>query len=82
MIEREWKKDLGLFIGSQTLSLFGSMLVQYAITWYITMKTQSGSLMTIAIICGILPTFFVSPFGGVLATASIAESSWRLRTPR
>jgi DHA3 family macrolide efflux protein-like MFS transporter len=66
-MDRDWKKDLGLFIGSQTLSLFGSMLVQYAITWHITMKTQSGTLMTVSIICGILPTFFVSPFGGVLA---------------
>jgi MFS transporter, DHA3 family, macrolide efflux protein len=64
---RNWKKDLTLFLGGQIVSLFGSMLVQYAISWYITMKTQSGSLMTISIVCGILPTFFVSPFGGVLA---------------
>jgi MFS transporter, DHA3 family, macrolide efflux protein len=64
---RNWKKDLTLFLGGQIVSLFGSMLVQYAISWYVTMKTQSGSLMTISIVCGILPTFFVSPFGGVLA---------------
>jgi len=62
-----WKKDLAIFMGGQTLSLFGSMLVQYAITWHITMTTQSGSMMTISIICGILPTFFISPFGGVWA---------------
>jgi DHA3 family macrolide efflux protein-like MFS transporter len=41
--------------------------VQYAITWYITLKTQSGVMMTISIICGMLPTFFISPFGGVWA---------------
>jgi len=62
-----WKKDLAIFMGGQTLSLFGSMLVQYAITWHITMTTQSGAMMTISIICGILPTFFISPFGGVWA---------------
>jgi len=62
-----WKKDLAIFMGGQTLSLFGSMLVQYAITWHITMTTQSGTMMTISIICGILPTFFISPFGGVWA---------------
>lgn len=62
-----WEKDLAIFMGGQTLSLFGSMLVQYAITWHITMTTQSGSMMTISIICGILPTFFISPFGGVWA---------------
>lgn len=54
-------------MGSQTLSLFGSMLVQYAIIWHITMTTQSGTMMTVSIVCGILPQFFVSPFGGVLA---------------
>jgi len=41
------------------------MLVQYAIMWHITMSTQSGAMMTIAIVCGFLPTFFLSPFAGV-----------------
>lgn len=62
-----WKKNIILFLVSQTISLFGSSLVQYAITWYITLKTQSGFMMTISIICGFLPTFFLSPFAGVLA---------------
>lgn len=62
-----WKKNTTLFLTSQTISLFGSALVQYAITWYITLETQSGVMMTIAIICGFLPTFFVSPFAGVWA---------------
>ncbi len=52
---------------SQTISLFGSSLVQYAIMWYITLETQSGIMMTISIICGFLPTFFLSPFAGVWA---------------
>jgi len=64
---QNWKKNVLLFMISQTISLFGSSLVQYAITWYITLKTQSGSMMTIAIICGFLPTFFLSPFAGVWA---------------
>ncbi len=62
-----WKKNAVLFLTSQTVSLFGSTLVQYAITWYITLTTQSGMMMTIAIICGFLPTFFLSPFAGVWA---------------
>ena len=37
-----WKKNITLFLGSQTISLFGSSLVQYAIMWYITLNTQSG----------------------------------------
>jgi len=63
----DWKRNIILFLGSQTISLFGSALVQYAITWYITLTTQSGAMMTIAIVCGFLPTFFLSPFAGVWA---------------
>lgn len=66
-MDKTWKKNIILFLVSQTISLFGSALVQYAITWYITLKTQSGLMMTIAIICGFVPTFFLSPFAGVLA---------------
>lgn len=63
----EWKKNLILFLTGQTISLFGSSLVQYAIMWYITLNTKSGIMLTISIICGFLPTFFLSPFAGVWA---------------
>jgi len=66
-MKQKWKKDIVLFIFSQTLSLFGSSLVQYAIMWYITLNTKSGVMMTVFIICGFLPTFFLSPFAGVWA---------------
>ncbi|HYH04132.1 MAG TPA: MFS transporter, partial [Bacillota bacterium] len=66
-MDKNWNKNIILFITSQTISLFGSSLVQYAITWYITLKTQSGMMMTVAIICGFLPTFFLAPFAGVWA---------------
>jgi MFS transporter, DHA3 family, macrolide efflux protein len=64
---QSWQKKIILFLVSQTISLFGSSLVQYAIMWHITLNTQSGVMMTISIICGFLPTFFVSPFAGVWA---------------
>lgn len=67
MTNTNWKKNITLFLASQTVSLFGSSLVQYAIMWYITLTTQSGIMMTIAIISGFLPTFFLSPFAGVWA---------------
>ncbi|HYE81964.1 MAG TPA: MFS transporter [Clostridia bacterium] len=66
-MRNKWEKDIILFITSQTISLLGSSLVQYAIMWYITLNTKSGSMMTIFIICGFLPTFFLSPFAGVWA---------------
>lgn len=66
-MNKYWEKNIILFLVSQTISLFGSSLVQYAIMWHITLETQSGIMMTIAIICGFLPTFFISPFAGVWA---------------
>ncbi|KGR91759.1 MFS transporter [Ureibacillus massiliensis 4400831 = CIP 108448 = CCUG 49529] len=62
-----WKKNIILFLSSQTISLFGSSLVQYAIMWYVTLSTQSGIMMTIFILCGFIPTFLLSPFAGVWA---------------
>ncbi len=66
-MSNNWKKNIVLFLASQTISLFGTSLVQYAIMWHITLKTQSGFMMTISIICGFLPMFLLSPFGGVWA---------------
>ncbi|MFL0197179.1 MFS transporter [Clostridium sp. WILCCON 0269] len=66
-MNRNWEKNIILFLASQTISLFGTSLVQYAIIWFITLKTQSGIMMTISIVSGFLPTFFLSPFAGVWA---------------
>jgi DHA3 family macrolide efflux protein-like MFS transporter len=66
-MKNKYNKNIIIFLLSQTISLFGSSLVQYAILWYITLNTQSGFMMTISIICGFLPTFFLSPFAGVWA---------------
>lgn len=62
-----WIRKTAVFLASQTLSLLGSSLVQYALMWYVTLETKSGTWMTLFIVCGFLPTFFLSPFGGVWA---------------
>ncbi len=67
MRSRTWKDDFLVFVSTQTLSLLGSSLVQYAIMWYITLSTQSGTMMTLSIVCGFVPTFLLSPFAGVWA---------------
>jgi len=66
-MSNNWYKKIALFLSSQAISLFGSSLVQYAIMWYITLNTQSGVMMTVSVICGFLPTLFLSPFAGVWA---------------
>lgn len=67
IMQQNWKRNTSVFLGGQLISLFGSSLVQFAITWHITLTTQSGSYLTLAIICGFVPTFFLSPFAGVWA---------------
>lgn len=65
--KENWLKNIILFLSSQTISLFGSSLVQYAILWHITLTTESGLMMTLYIICGFIPTFILSPVAGVWA---------------
>jgi len=52
-----WKRNIILFLSSQTVSLFGASLVQYAMMWYVMLQTESGMMMTLYIICGFIPTF-------------------------
>lgn len=65
--DANWQRTTILFLGSQTISLLGSSLVQYAIMWYLTLREKSGMIMMLAVIFGFLPTFFLSPFAGVWA---------------
>lgn len=62
-----WKKKTALFLSSQSLSLFGSMLVQYAIIWYVTLTTRSGAVLTISTLSAFLPQILISLFAGVWA---------------
>ncbi len=62
-----WKRNAGIFIAGQFLSMFGSMLVSHAITWHITLREQSGSLIAVFTCAAMLPMVFVSPIAGVWA---------------
>jgi DHA3 family macrolide efflux protein-like MFS transporter len=62
-----WRRHVAAFLGGQTVSLFGSMLVQYAVFWYITITFQSGVMMMLAVVFGFLPQALVSLVGGVWA---------------
>jgi len=66
-MNQSWQKKTGAFIAGQTMTLFGSSLVQYAISWHITLTTKSGMMLTIAILCGFLPQVLISLFAGVWA---------------
>lgn len=62
-----WTKRTAVFLTGQTISLFGSSLVQFAISWHITLSTKSGLMMAISTLCGFLPQVLISLFGGVWA---------------
>lgn len=62
-----WLRNAVLFLSGQTVSLFGSMLVQYAVFWYLTIEYRSGIYMMLAAVFGFLPQAIVSIFGGVWA---------------
>jgi DHA3 family macrolide efflux protein-like MFS transporter len=62
-----WLRHTTFFLSGQTISLFGSSLVQYAIVWYLTLQTQSGLVLMLATVFGFVPQAIVSVFGGVWA---------------
>lgn len=64
-METNWKNMIIRFLSAQTISLFGSSLVQYAIVWYITLITSSGVMMTVSTLCGFVPQILISLFAGV-----------------
>ena len=62
-----WKKRVAIFLTGQTVSMFGSFLVQYAIMWHLTLTTKSGLVLALAAVFGFLPQAIVSIFAGVWA---------------
>ena len=65
--QHNWKRKTVLFLASQCITLFGSMIVQMAIIWYVTLKTSSGGWVAAFTICSYLPQFLISFFAGVWA---------------
>lgn len=61
-----WRKNFFFFLSGQFLSGITSMIVQYSIIWYLTEKTGSATVLSFAMILGMLPMVFLSPFAGPL----------------
>ena len=64
---RGWHKKIFLFLISQSITLFGSTLVQMALVWYAAMQTSSGGWVAAFTVCSYLPQFLISFLGGVWA---------------
>ena len=65
--DTRWRRQVTIFLSGQTISLFGSMLVQYAVMWHLTLETKSGAVMAMYAVFGFLPQAVISVFGGVWA---------------
>ena len=65
--ENSWKKNTVLFLISQCITLFGSMIVQMSIIWYVTLETSSGAWVAAFTICSYMPQFLISFPAGVWA---------------
>ncbi len=66
-LNNNWKYRTIAFLVSQSITLFGSTLVQMAIVWYVTLQTSSGSLVAAITVCSYLPQFLISFVSGVWA---------------
>lgn len=66
-MQDKWIRRVALFLSGQTISLFGSMVVQFAISWHVTLTTKNGAQMMIMTLCGFLPQLVIAPFAGVWA---------------
>ncbi len=60
-------KSYLFFWSGQLMSLMGSLIVQFAITWWITVVTGSALYLSLGTFLYFLPMVFLTPITGVLA---------------
>jgi len=60
-----WKKPFAIIYAGQAFSIISSSAVQFAIIWWLTVKTGSAMVLTTAALISFLPQAFIGPFAGV-----------------
>ena len=63
---KRWKVSFFTIWSGQALSLLGSMLVQFALIWYLTVETGSATVLATASLVGLLPQVILGPIVGTL----------------
>ncbi|MDR1568844.1 MAG: MFS transporter [Streptococcaceae bacterium] len=61
-----WQRNFYVFLSGQFLSGVTSMIVQYAIIWYLTERTGSATILSFSTLFGMIPMVVLSPFVGPL----------------
>ncbi|MCI1634641.1 MFS transporter [Bifidobacterium sp.] len=62
-----WRRNTSFLLSGQFISIFGSSLVQYAITWDLAIRTNSGIVAMLGFAFANVPQALMSIFGGWLA---------------
>lgn len=60
-------RDFVLLVAGQGISLFGNMMLRFAMSMWVLDKTGSATIFASVLAISIVPTILLSPFGGVLA---------------
>jgi DHA3 family macrolide efflux protein-like MFS transporter len=63
---KDWRRRFFAIWGGQAISLLGSMLVQFALIWYLTRETGSAMALAVASLISMIPSVILGPFVGVL----------------
>lgn len=61
----KWKRPFLTIAAGQTVSLIGSSAVQFALIWWLAVKTDSPMVLSLAGLVAFLPSFLLGPFAGV-----------------
>ena len=71
-LSQRWLRGVVLFLSGQTVSLLGSSIVGYAVIWYLTLTTGSGTIYALAMVASQLTQGLICLPGGVWA-----DRHWR-----
>ncbi|HUT79698.1 MAG TPA: MFS transporter [Candidatus Bathyarchaeia archaeon] len=58
-------KGFIFFFSGQLVSILGSSIIQFVITWWITVETQSALLLSLSMFIGFIPIIILTPIAGV-----------------
>jgi DHA3 family macrolide efflux protein-like MFS transporter len=62
--EDAWRRDFFTIWSGQSISLVGSSLVQFALVWWLTVETGSGTVLALGTLMGVLPQILIAPWAG------------------
>lgn len=62
-----WKSSFFILWSGQAFSILTSSISQYALIWYLSEKTGSSAILSISMLCAMLPSGILSLFTGAFA---------------